>query len=117
MSSSLSSIRRRNLSSAQHEAEMTELLERAERLGLRVATARRELEQRQRRERRRQRTGELRHGLGLLAGVYRDRLREDPVSSSPATAVARIHDASEALIRSPNERLLLLGLFVDLNEQ
>ena len=64
------------------------------------------------RELRRHRTDELRSGLGVLAGAYRDRLVGGGGHRPEALvdAVTRIHGAVEALERNPNEPLLLQSL-------
>jgi DNA polymerase-3 subunit delta' len=72
-------------------------------------SGRRELEERHRREVRLLREDELRFGLATLARVYRDRLLDD----DPAPAIAAlgaIGEASAALVRNPNEALLLQAL-------
>jgi DNA polymerase III subunit delta' len=79
--------------------------------------SRKELEDRHKREQRRLRTDELRWGLGTLAGAYRDRAATatSPRAVSGAVgAVAAIHAAGEALIRNPNETLLLQALLLRL---
>jgi DNA polymerase III subunit delta' len=80
-------------------------------------TGAKELEERHKREIRRQRTDELKAGMAALAGVYRDRM----ASGGPAPAVA---DAAESvrviqelyanLAYNPNELLQLQALFVRL---
>ena len=54
-----------------HAAEVAELEARIERFGER-GSGRKALEERHKRELRRHRTDELRSGLGVLAGAYRD---------------------------------------------
>lgn len=76
----------------------------------------REMEDRHRREQRRVRTDELRGGLTALAEAYRDRVlggdaRRADAAASAALAVDR---AGQALIRNPNEALLLQALFLEL---
>ncbi len=96
---------------ARHAAEVAELEARIERFGER-GSGRKTLEERQRRELRRHRTDELRSGLGVLAGAYRDIL----VSGSPhhphavVDAITRTHRAVEAMEHNPNETLLLQSL-------
>ena len=97
---------------AQQDAEVVELNDRIERYGQRGSGAR-QLDERHRRERRRLRTDELRLGLAVLARAYRDEM----ASASPDAdrdphlgALDAIQAAAEALIRNPNEELLLLGL-------
>ena len=70
------------------------------------------IEARQKRELRRHRTDELRSGLAVIAGTYRDALVADtaPHPDSVVAAVHRIHQAIEALDNNPNETLLLQSL-------
>jgi DNA polymerase-3 subunit delta' len=78
-------------------------------------TARRELEARHRREQRRVRVDELRWGLATLAGAYRDRAAKAAHPRDVAVAVAAVEavqEAAEALIRNPNENLLLQALLL-----
>ncbi|HEX3424626.1 MAG TPA: ATP-binding protein [Acidimicrobiales bacterium] len=80
-------------------------------------TGAKELEERHRREVRRQRTDELKAGLAALAGVYRDRLGS---AVSPATAadaiesVRLIQELNANLAYNPNEQLQLQSLLVRL---
>lgn len=98
-----------------------QLVEVAE-LEARVAAAgergsgRKALEDRHKRELRRHRTDELRTGLAVVAGTYRDALVQNHVnrSDSVVKAVHRIHTALDALERNPNETLLLQALLLDL---
>lgn len=95
---------------ARHAAEVAEVDARIERFGER-GSGRKALEDRHRRELRRHRTDELRSGLGVLAGAYRDIL----VSGAPhppavVDAVTRIHTAVESMEHNPNETLLLQSL-------
>ena len=113
---------------ARHEQEMVDLAEQAEAVGARGIPGRRQIEERQRREARRFRTDELRHGLAVLSGVYRDRLagltsNGDGVPT-PGVAAGRrravhwvesIREASEALTWNANEGLLMDGLMVELS--
>src|SRR5699024_2507971 len=79
-------------------------------------SGRKQLEDHHKRELRRHRADELRSGLGVLAGAYRDALvggrRARPEAG--VTAVTRIHAALEAMERNPNETLLLQALLLDL---
>ena len=50
------------------------------------------------------------------AGVYRDRLRTNPTQRDLA-ALDVLRDANEALIRNPNEALLLQAMFLRLGPQ
>lgn len=79
-------------------------------------SGRKQLEDQHKRELRRHRVDELRSGLGVLAGSYRDALVEghQPRPDSVVAAVTRIHDALEAMERNPNETLLLQALLLDL---
>ena len=98
---------------ARHRAEVEALEERASRYGERVN--RRLLDEQHRRELRRLRMDELRFGLATLQGAYRDALvqGEGPVASR-LDAVAAITEAAEALLRNPNETLLLQALLLRL---
>jgi DNA polymerase III subunit delta' len=84
-----------------------------------VRTGLKELEERQRREVRRQRTDELRAGLATLAGGYRDRIAAAAASESGASerqivagleAVGLIQAQAEALEFYPGELLQLQAL-------
>lgn len=94
-----------------HAAEIAELDERIARFGER-GSGKKALEERHKREIRRYRTDELRAGLAITAGVYRDALvtghpaRPDAI----AEAVSHIHAALATLERNPNEALLLQAL-------
>jgi DNA polymerase III subunit delta' len=97
-----------------HAGEVAALDERVKRLGERGA-GRRDLETRHKREIRRHRADELRFGLATLAARYRDAFAEGSRGPAPlVTAVDAIHDAAEALIRNPNEALLLQALLLKL---
>lgn len=96
---------------ARQAAEVAEVEARIERFGER-GSGRKALEDRHRRELRRHRTDELRSGLGVLAGAYRDILVSgDPKHpQSVVGAVSRIHDAVASMEHNPNETLLLQSL-------
>jgi DNA polymerase-3 subunit delta' len=98
-----------------HVREATELDARAAALGERGG-GRKQLEDRHKRELRRHRTDELRSGLGVIAGSYRDALVDQRIArpESAAQAVHRIHQTLEAMERNPNELLLLQSLLLDL---
>ena len=49
----------------------------------------------------------------MLVGRYRDAAVTHPTPSS-ATAVDRVQQVAEGLIRNPNERVQLVALFLDL---
>jgi DNA polymerase-3 subunit delta' len=93
--------------------EAAELAAREEEYGTR-GSGRKTLEERHRREVRLLREDELRLGLATLAARYRDRLIDVPDPEPIVAACSRITAASEALIRNPNEALLLEALFLDL---
>ncbi|MCU1362034.1 MAG: ATP-binding protein [Ilumatobacteraceae bacterium] len=98
-----------------HAAELAALDERVAAVGER-GSGRKTLEDRHKREVRRYRTDELRSGLGVMAGAYRDALvaGKAPRPDGATRAVSRIHEALEALERNPNEPLLLQALLMDL---
>jgi DNA polymerase-3 subunit delta' len=102
-----------------HAQERAALEERVERSGERGA-GRRLLTERHRRELRRLRADELRFGLAVLAGVYRDALARPAAATRPAdgrsyvAALAAIQAAAEAIVRNPNEPLLLQALLLRL---
>ncbi len=105
---------------AAQEEELSELGEAATAMGERGIPGRRELDERHRREQRRVRTDELRFGLSSLADSYRDRLRAATAEGTGSVAaclgaIEAIHDAGEALIRNPNESLLLQALLLRLS--
>jgi DNA polymerase III subunit delta' len=96
-----------------HARELEDLAFREESLGTR-GSGRRDLEAAQKREVRRLRLDELRFGLATLAGIYRDRVVTSP-SRPPLAAIEAIRDANLALMRNPNEALLLQALFLTLS--
>jgi DNA polymerase-3 subunit delta' len=100
---------------ARQAEEATALEERVALAGER-GSGRRQLEDRHKRELRRHRTDELRSGLAVVAGTYRDALVEGnlPRPDAAVQAVRRIHLALDALERNPNETLLLQSLLLDL---
>ncbi len=116
----------------QHAAERADMEARAEATGANVATPRRQLEERHRREERRWRTDELRFGLAALAGVYRDRLlasvgagdgEGSPGSVARAAEERRavrhvraVEECSVALDRNAQEGLLMEALMVELSD-
>jgi DNA polymerase III subunit delta' len=79
-------------------------------------SGRKQLEDHHKRELRRHRADELRSGLGVLAGAYRDALvgGQLPRPDAAVTAVTRIHEALESMERNPNEALMLQALLLDL---
>ena len=100
---------------ARHADELAALEARVALYGERGA-GRRDLIDRQKREARRHRADELRFGFATIATRYRDAARSDPVrnAASLAAAVAALHEANEAIIRNPNEPLLLQALLLRL---
>ncbi|MDQ1402270.1 MAG: polymerase subunit delta [Actinomycetota bacterium] len=102
---------------ARQAAEVVAVAEMAERMGERAA-GRKELDARHKREQRRARTDELRSGLVTLARAYRDQVADPSASSggiaAAADAIKSADAAGEALIRNPNETLLLQALLVRL---
>jgi DNA polymerase III subunit delta' len=98
-----------------HAAEVAALEARVAVAGER-GSGRKALEEKHKREVRRHRTDELRSGLGVIAGVYRDALvaGSAPRPDRLIHAVHRVHEALEALERNPNESLLLQALLLDL---
>jgi DNA polymerase-3 subunit delta' len=108
---------------ARQAAEVAAEDERVARYGGKTtATSRRDVEARHKREQRRVRADELRFGFTTLAASYRDALVGTggmAASVSKAGAVAAISaldSAGEALIRNPNETLLLQALLTRLTE-
>lgn len=93
---------------AVHEAERAELDEREEKLGTR-GSGRAGIEGRHKRETRRLRSDELRFGLTVLAGAYRAAL-DGGGAAAAAAAIDDVRAANEAIIRNPNEAMLLQGL-------
>jgi len=95
------------------EAERAALEEQIETYGLRP-TERKELEKRHKREIRRHRNAEIRFGLAVLGAEYRDQLATAHDPSPHLQALRDVQAAAEALIRNPNELLLLQALVVGL---
>lgn len=96
-----------------HERERTELEDEIEAHGRR-RTPLKDQEARHKREVRRHRNAELRFGLAVLAGEYRDRIAAGADPGPCLSALTSIQDAAEGLIRNPNETLLLQALVVAL---
>ena len=79
--------------------------------------SRKDIDDRHKREQRRVRQDELRSGLATLAAAYRDRLASPgPEGRAAIEAITAVQAAGEALIRNPNETLLLQGLLVRLTD-
>lgn len=98
---------------ARHDEEIAALEAREEQLGTR-GSGRREMETRHRRELRQYRTDEIQFGLATLARRYRESIAAGDLREGPMASVGRIRDAADALVRNPNEALLLQALFVRL---
>lgn len=95
-----------------HAVELEELDAREEMLGTR-GSGRSGVDARHKRELRRLRTEELQFGLRVLARSYRNALVAGG-SAELVAPIARLREANEALIRNPNESLLLHNLFWNL---
>jgi DNA polymerase-3 subunit delta' len=98
---------------ARHVEEAAAVQARIEQYGER-GSGRKELEDRHKRELRRHRADELRFGLATLAARYRDAAAASPRPGPMIEATTVIHAAAEALIRNPNEMLLLHALLLRL---
>jgi DNA polymerase-3 subunit delta' len=94
-----------------HATEIEAMDERIARYGER-GSGKKALDDRHRRELRRHRIDELRSGLTVIAGVYRDAVAQGAPHRLDefADAVSAVHRAIEALDSNPNEPLLLQGL-------
>jgi DNA polymerase-3 subunit delta' len=103
----------------QQEAEMAALVEESAKFGERRIQGRQAIEDRYKREQRRVRTDEIRAGLAILAAVYRSRLGAAGMPThrvqGVTAALAAIDATSAALVRNPNELLLLQHLLIDLD--
>jgi DNA polymerase-3 subunit delta' len=97
---------------ARQGVELEELDAREEMLGTR-GSGRSGVDARHKRELRRLRTEEWQFGLRVLARRYSRALAEG-AGPEAVEAVARLRNANEALIRNPNESLLLHNLFWNL---
>lgn len=99
---------------ARQEADVAALEERVATYGER-GSGRKQLEDAHKREQRRHRAEELRFGLATLADRYRAALTEGVGDASAVmTSVHAIDRAAEALVRNPNEALLLQDLLLRL---
>ena len=99
---------------ARHVAEDEALAERIERYGQRGSGAA-QLTAQHKRESRRARVDELRFGLATLARRYTDELATARRPQELFDKLAAIQAASEALVRNPNEALLLEDLLFQLS--
>jgi DNA polymerase-3 subunit delta' len=101
---------------ARHAEDIEQLAADADTAGLRAIPGRKVVEDNQRREERRWRTDELRAGLAVLAGAYRDRMTSaDQRLPALQQALAAVEEAARELIRNPNELLMLEALMVRLS--
>jgi len=103
----------------QQSAELVELSEASMNAGERRLVGRPSIEDRHRREQRRVRADELRAGFAILAGAYRSRLATPGLQArriaSLLAAIDEISAASAALVRNPNESLLVQTLLIALD--
>jgi DNA polymerase-3 subunit delta' len=97
-----------------HAAEVGELNDRIAATGERGG-GRKDLETRHRREARRLRTDELRFGFAVLSERYRSGLADAADPTQALEALAALRDASEELVRNPNETLMLQALMLRLS--
>jgi DNA polymerase-3 subunit delta' len=101
---------------ARHVAELEAREAEAEVLGERKVAGRARIEAEQKRAERRWRTDELRAGLAALAATYRKRLeRSSGALGDVFEALDAIEGTAAALVRNPNEALLLEALLVRLS--
>jgi DNA polymerase III subunit delta' len=111
-----------------HRSEMEAAAAQAESTGERGVPGRKDIEDRHHREERRWRSDEIKAGLGVLAGAYRDRLVAEVSGGRPSGAARvgeRVHELAGAvsavegvcveMIRNPNESLMLEALLVRLS--
>lgn len=98
---------------ARQATEVVALEERIEAYGLR-GSGKKDLEKSHKREIRRHRVAEVRYGLATMAGTYRDELARAADPAPHLAALTSIQLAAEALMRAPNELLLLQALVANL---
>jgi DNA polymerase-3 subunit delta' len=96
-----------------HATELAAMEKREEQFGTR-GSGRRDLVEHHRRVERQIRTEELRFGLASVASRYRELLVAGGHVVGPMDAIGRLRVAADALVRNPNEALLLQGLLLDL---
>jgi DNA polymerase-3 subunit delta' len=103
----------------QQAAELAALSEASANAGERRLAGRPAIEDRHRREQRRVRADELRAGFAILAGAYRARLSTPGLQARRVAAllaaIEAISEASAALVRNPNETLLVQSLLIALD--
>jgi len=99
-----------------HDRDLADLTAQEEERGAR-GSGRKDIEARHKREARRHRNDELRFGLGELAGSYRAMMVQgDPRQVARGVGALDVIVATQrALIRNPNETLLLQSLFLKLS--
>lgn len=97
-----------------HEVERAALVEQTLAYGM-GSTPLKDQERKHNREVRRHRSAELRFGLAVLAGEYRDRMATAGDPTPHLAALRDVQAAAEALVRNPNEVLLLQALVVALD--
>jgi DNA polymerase-3 subunit delta' len=111
-----------------HQVELQALADQAKDNGEKGVPGRKDVEDRQHREERRWRVDEIKAGLGVLAGAYRDRLVTEVTAAQPAapgrmaervrelsSAVGHVEGVVVEMVRNPNESLMLEALLVRLS--
>lgn len=99
----------------QHAEEMAAFLESFEAAGVQLRKGDlKKLEDRHKREQRRVRTDELRSGLGVLVGRYRDALAHGGSAEDFLAAADGVQGVCDDLVFNPKESLALQSLFVSL---
>lgn len=98
---------------ARQADEVAALEDRVKQYGER-GSGRKALDDRHKRELRRQRTDEIRFGLAVIARHYRDAMVATDRPAPYVEALDRVQATAEGLIRNPNERLQLQALFLAL---
>jgi len=103
----------------QQAVELASLSEASANAGERRLVGRPAIDERHKREQRRVRADELRAGLAILAGAYRARLAMPGLQArriaALLAAIDAISEASAALVRNPNETLLVQSLLIALD--
>jgi DNA polymerase-3 subunit delta' len=110
-----------------HSGESEALVAEAQVMGVGGVSGRKQVEERHHREERRWRTDEIRAGLAVLAGAYRDRLAQVASFSGPNDAhledrlrvllgaINSVEGVVAEMVRNPNETLMLEALLVRLS--
>jgi DNA polymerase-3 subunit delta' len=103
----------------QQSAELAALSEASANAGERRLVGRPAIEERHKREQRRVRADEFHAGFAILAGAYRSRLVTPGLQArriaALVAAIDEISAASAALVRNPNESLLVQSLLIALD--